>query len=118
MKIIFDTNFLMDSVKFKIDIFSELSGNELFTLDKVITELKEISKGKSRDALIARLSLDLTKRKGLKILKSKERTADSSLLIYGKEGYAIATQDKVLKDEIKRLGGKVIYIRQKKYVVF
>jgi rRNA-processing protein FCF1 len=39
-------------------------------------------------------------------------------LSYAKKGYVIATQDKILKDKIKKVKGKLAVIRQKKYVVF
>lgn len=108
----------MAVAQFKIDIFSELRGNELFVLDGNITELENLSEGNSRDAIAAKIALDLVKRKDLKVLKSKEKNTDSSLLSYGKQRYAIATQDVILRDKLKKEGGKVIYIRQKKYVVF
>ena len=118
MKIILDTNFLVAVDKFKIDIFSELRGNDLFTLDTVINELKKISHGKGKDSVSAKVALELIKNKGLKILKSKEKETDLSLLSYAKKGYIIATQDKILRDKLKKNRRKIIFIRQKKYVVF
>ena len=118
MKIIPDTNFLISASKFKIDIFSELRGNDLFTLDTVIKELEKISLGKSKDSISAKVALELIKKKGLKVLKSKEKETDLSLLSYAKKGYVIATQDKTLRSKLKKTGKKIIFIRQKKYVVF
>jgi len=118
MKIILDTNFLMAINKFKIDVFSELRGNDLFTLDTVIEELEKISHGKSKDSISAKIALELRKKKGLKVLKSKEKETDLSLLGYAKKGYVIATQDKILKDKLKKNRRRIIFIRQKKYVVF
>ena len=117
MKILLDTNFLVDIVRFKIDI-SELKGNELFVLDSVIEELEDISTGKGKDSVSARLALELVEGKGLKILKSKERQADLSLLEHGKKGYVIATQDLRLKRKLRKIGAKIACIRQKKYVIF
>jgi rRNA-processing protein FCF1 len=116
MKILFDTNFLISSIKFKIDIFLELKGNELFLTEPVMDEMKKIAKKKGRDSTAAKLSLSMAKEKGLKILKSKEKEADLSLLEYGKKGYAVATQDKILRNKLRKAGAKIIYIRQKKYV--
>lgn len=118
MKVILDTNFLVDCVRFKIDIGLELSGNELFVLDSVITEIERIAKRGSKESALAKVALDYVKGKGLKILKSKEKDTDESLLVYSKQGYAIATHDRILKNKIKKGGGKVIYIRQKRYVFF
>jgi rRNA-processing protein FCF1 len=117
MKILLDTNFLVDIVRFKIDIL-ELRGNELFVLDSVIKELEKISEGRGKDSVSARIALELIEGKGLKILKSKERQADLSLLNYSKKGYVIATQDLKLKRKLKRAGAKIVCIRQKKYVIF
>jgi rRNA-processing protein FCF1 len=116
MKILLDTNFLVDIVRFKID-FSELKGNELFVLDSVVEELEKIAEGKGKDSVSARIALELIKGKGLKILKSKERQADLSLLEHAKKGYVIATQDARLKRKLKEVGTKIACIRQKKYVI-
>ena len=117
MKVIFDTNFLIFSINSKIDIFSELKGNDLFILDTIIKELEKISHKKSSDSISAKIALELIKRKDLKILKSKEKETDLSLLSYAKKGYIIATQDSNLRNELKKIGIKFIYIRQKKYVM-
>ncbi|NIM47354.1 MAG: hypothetical protein GTN40_04340 [Candidatus Aenigmarchaeota archaeon] len=118
MKIILDTNFLIDCIRFRIDLKSELRGNELFVLDSIIFEIEKITERKTKESSIAKLALDYIKRKHLKILKLKEKNTDLSLLNYSKRGYAIATHDRVLKNKIKKAGGKVIFIRQKRYVVF
>ncbi len=117
MKILLDTNFLVDVIRFKIDLFTELRGDELFILDTVLEELGRVSKGKSNDAFSAKFSLKMVRTKGLKVLKSKEKEADLSLIEYAKNGYAIATQDLKLKKKLKKIGAKIIYIRQKKYLV-
>ena len=116
MKILLDTNFLVDVIRFKIGL-SELKGDDLFVLDSVVEELKDITAGSGKDSVSARLALELIEGKGLKILKSKERQADLSLLEYGKNGYVIATQDLVLKRKLKVVGAKIACIRQKKYVI-
>jgi rRNA-processing protein FCF1 len=115
MKIILDTNFLIDCIRFKIDIKSEFRGNELFIVDSIILEIEKIAKRKTKEASLAKIALDIIN--DLKVLKSKQDETDDSLIEYSKEGYVIATQDRDLKSKIKKLGGKVIYIRQKKYVV-
>ncbi len=118
MRIILDTNFLIDCIRFKIDLKSEFIGNELFILNSIIFEIEKITKRKTKESALAKLALHYIKRKHLKILKPKEKNTDLSLLNYSKRGYIIATHDRVLKNKIKKAGGKVIFIRQKKYVVF
>ena len=118
MKIILDTNFLIDCIRFKIDVKSELAGNELFVLDSIVFEIEKITKRRTKESSLAKLALDYIKRKDLKTFKSKEKNTDMSLLNYSKKGYVIATHDRVLKNKIKKIGKKVIFIRQKRYVVF
>ncbi len=117
MKIILDTNFLMAVAQMKINIFSQLRGHKLYTANTIVMELRRLSKGRSKDARAARLALELIKAKHLKVLKSKQRSADRSLILYAKRDYIIATQDKILQKKIKDEGGKIIYIRQRKYVI-
>lgn len=109
MKTILDTNILIYAAKYKIDI-KEL--DDVYTLDKVISELEKLSEGKSKLALSARIALKIAK--GLKILHTKENV-DKALVTYAKKGYAIATQDRAVRDKIKALNRKSIYLRQKKY---
>ena len=116
MKIILDTNFLVDCVRFKIDMLKELAGNEIYTIESVFQELHKIAERNTKDAQIAKISLKIASE--LEVLPSKERETDDSMLVYSKEGYVIATQDSVLKGRIKDAGGKFVYIRQRKYFVF
>ncbi len=115
MKIIIDTNVFIYAAESKIDLFAQLKANEIFTTTAVITELKKLSKGRSRKAENAKLALALIEQKGLKILHTKEKP-DKSLLEYGKKGYAVATHDRILAKQLKINGCKTIYIRQKKYM--
>jgi len=116
MKIILDTNFLIDCIRFKIDIKSELAGNDLFVLDSVIFEIGKIAKRGTKESSLAKLALEFIAKNNLKLLETGKKDADESLLAYSKD-YAIATHDRVLKNKLKKLGAKLIYIRQKKYVV-
>ncbi|MFQ6020903.1 MAG: PIN domain-containing protein [Candidatus Aenigmatarchaeota archaeon] len=115
MKIILDANFLVDAVRYKVDIFDQLKGNKLYVLDSIIFELEKITERRTKESTLARIALELIKRKA-KIIKTNKKTADPFLIKYSKKGYAIATHDKVLKNKLKKIGAKVIYIRQKKYV--
>jgi len=121
MKIFLDTNFLMVPVKFGVDIFSELDRiiderYELITVEPVVEELKKISEGKGKDAKAAKVGLELIKRKKIKVMKTKEKSADKSLIELS-EGNAVATLDVELKKKLMKIGRKVIYLRAKKYLV-
>jgi len=117
MKVILDTNFLIDCLRFKVDLKSELSGNELFVLDSVIFEIGKIMRGGTKESSLAKLVLELVAKNNFKVLVTGKKNVDESLLDYSKQGYAIATHDKILKNKLKKADAKIIYIRQKKYLV-
>ncbi|NIO44234.1 MAG: hypothetical protein GTN36_01605 [Candidatus Aenigmarchaeota archaeon] len=117
MKIILDTNFLIDCIRFKIDLKSELRGDKLFVLDSVVFEIEKVMERGTKESTLAKLALDFINRNKIKVLKSKEKNTDEALVSYSKKGYVIATHDKVLKNKLKKTNAKLIYIRQKKYLV-
>jgi rRNA-processing protein FCF1 len=112
MKIILDTNFLMDVLRFKIDIRCELAGNELFMLKSEIFELRQIKERGSKDSKLAGVALEFSK--SVKMLEPIQAKVDDSLVSYSKVGYAIATHDRKLKEKLK--GSRIIYVRQKRYL--
>jgi rRNA-processing protein FCF1 len=117
MKIILDTNFLIDCIRFNINIKSELVGNELFVLDLEKFEMEKIIERGTKESKLAKTALEFVNKNKIKILESGEKDVDESLIKYSKEGYVIATHDRVLKNKLKKSVSKIIFIRQKKYLV-
>ena len=115
MKIVMDTSFLVTSMKFKVDFFTELMEHELFVIDKVLEELQKIAESKGKDGIAARVALEFIKKRGIDVLEADAET-DDALILYGKRGYAVATQDIKLKRRLKNEKIKLIYVKQKKYV--
>lgn len=110
-RILLDTNFLVDMVRFRVDL-NEIENileepYELSTLDLVIDELKKI---KSKDAKVA---LELIKLKGIKVLKSKKTDVDDAIVALADKSTIVATNDIELR---KRLKTKTIYLRARKYL--
>lgn len=121
MRILLDTNFLMDVIKFKVDL--ETVGNLLLeqykfaTLDKVLAELKPLSQKSSKTAGYAKISLQLIKNYNFEVLKSKQKSVDEELLSLSKSpDIIIATNDRMLRKSLKKLGKKTIYLRSKKHL--
>jgi rRNA-processing protein FCF1 len=106
---------LVTAMKFKVDFFSALKGNRLFVLEKAMEELENIAKGRGKDATAAKVALYLIRSKKLEVLEA-DLDVDDALLLYGKRGYRVATQDVRLKRRLKKENIKLIYLRQKKYV--
>ncbi|HIH33761.1 MAG TPA: hypothetical protein HA282_05205 [Nanoarchaeota archaeon] len=141
--IILDTNFLVYSAKYKIDIERECErlldeGFELIVSLPVITELKVLQKeAELKDREAAALALELVKR--FKIVKTGAKRADDACLelalfpsseslgytARGREHGAgraevekvLATMDKALRKRFKKgKKGRFLVIKQKKYL--
>ncbi|MBU1205024.1 MAG: hypothetical protein KKA61_04270 [Nanoarchaeota archaeon] len=127
-KIIIDTNFLVSMVRFKVDLFSELQRICDFKymvciVKGIINELEKLAEtGKPKDKIAAMISLELIKKKKIKIIKTppkNKRVKNVDLLILNlikKGNFIVATQDKELKREIRKKGVPIIALRQKKYL--
>ena len=108
--VILDTDFLIHSLKFRISIKEELSRVCDFpfvagVLDKTLEELQ----GKPLEKL-AKAYIE----KELTIFKTScDKPADDLLLF--QTGAVIATDDKELKERLKKANFPIISIRQKKY---
>jgi len=107
-KVILDTNFLLTAIKFKIDIFSQLQEYDIYILDKTLKELEN-----KKDEKLAK---ELIKKYNVKIIKTdSDKYVDDLLLEFN--DYIIATQDKALKEKLKKAKISTISLRQKKYLV-
>ncbi|MBU4501874.1 MAG: twitching motility protein PilT [Nanoarchaeota archaeon] len=120
-KIVLDTNFLLAIGQFHIDIFSELERicdfpYNIYVLNKTIDELNKIKNDsrKKVDRESAKLALQLMEGR-VEILEEEGEYVDDILVRISDKDTIIATQDKELK---KRLKGRLITIKQKKYLDF
>jgi uncharacterized protein len=127
-QVILDTNFLLIPGEKGVDVFSEIDRilsepYELCVLDKTLAELEKIvaNSAKKKEGFNAKLGIVLLKQKNLKILTSfSEEYADKAIVEYAEknpEGVVVATQDKGLRDKLKRIPVRVIQLRQEKYLV-
>lgn len=115
MKVILDTDFLVNCMKFKIDIDTEL--RKILTVkyvicvvDKTIDELEGLDNGYSKMAL---KWLDMKNVE--EVSTAKNKVADDLILELNDE-VMVATQDKEFKRRLKEKGVKTIIIRQEKYL--
>ena len=126
-KVILDTNFLFIPGDIGVDVFSEIERimrepYELCVMDSTIKELENliITTAKQKQGLNAKLGLILIKQKNLKTINgSSNNYADASILEYAAknpEKTIIATQDKDLKQKLKKIPVRIITLRQKKYL--
>ena len=110
--ILIDTNFLVEIIKNRINLFSELErvcdfNFEVKVLNKTLLELEKINLKESKTAL------SLIKKK-IKVIKTEsDKIVDDILLEIADENTVVATQDKLLKQKLKQKSIKTLIIRQK-----
>jgi rRNA-processing protein FCF1 len=118
-KIILDTNFLTIPYQFNIDIFEEIDriieeNYEVMTLDGVVRELKALMKAKGKNAVAAKLGLELIKKKNIKIINTKEKNVDITIVAISDKDTIVATNDRNLRKKLKNKNIKTLYLRSKK----
>ena len=117
MKILLDTNFIIDLCRFRIDLLDvhDLVSEpvELHVLNKTIDELESVSK-KSKHGKYAKLSLELVKSSRIKIL---DVAGDVDKNLFELSGsFLIATNDRKLRQKLRQKGMKTIYLRARKHL--
>jgi len=126
MKILLDTNFILNCAKQKIDFVSLT--NELFDEEiewviplEVEKELELISKRKgekTEDKKSAEISLEITKDfdKIVLIGDNSIENVDTGIVEYAKQnkGIVVATLDKILKEKLQKYPVKILTIRNLK----
>ncbi len=110
--IVLDTNIILDSIKFKVDLFEELARicnfqYEVAILDKTLKELENKPNSK--------LALQLIKDK-VKIIPTQYGYVDN-LLINLDNKHIVATNDQELKKRLRKQNKSIITLRQKKYLI-
>ncbi|HLC55032.1 MAG TPA: hypothetical protein VJJ75_00705 [Candidatus Nanoarchaeia archaeon] len=110
LKIILDTDFLLNCLRWKIDINKEITRIldeqfEICILSNTLEELKGKKDEKLANAFIQRLAI---------ISTGNEGKFDKAILSY--PGSYVATQDKDLKEKLKKANFGIITIRQKSHL--
>ncbi len=127
MKLLIDTSFLINGVKFNIDIFDKRNYGafypEFIILKSVINELQRLLKDKElslKQRTIIKTGLAIIKQKNLKIDNSfNSEYADNDLIAFAEKNpdSVIATTDKALLKRAKHKNIKTASIKQKSMIV-
>ena len=117
--IAFDTNMLLNIERFHVDIFREareMFGRVEFIVPaEVVREMDGLAKeGKKleKEARIAKMAME---RNGAKVVDFRQKNADLALLNMAPKAI-IGTNDKELKDSVRELNGRVLILRQRKFL--
>jgi len=118
MRALLDTNFLIDIIRFKVDLeeLTDLIGKpEIATLSSVKRELTRISQGKTKVGGYAKASLEFIEKNDVRIIPSNGRP-DTAMPKLASEFTIIATNDTELRKRLKILGRRTIYLKAKKHL--
>ena len=122
-KLLIDTNFLLVPVRFKVDIFTESQEAvndlvEFYVSSRVLDEI-QILKDRSKRSFVRDLNLAERLVENCHIIEDSSTTkVDQSLIdLARKEGMLLGTTDAELRQKARKVGVKVVYLRQKSHLV-
>lgn len=109
-RILLDTNFLVAPFQHSFDIFDEIDRlyplHKLYTLDDAVEEAKSIEGGK-----YGPLAEKLIERKDIEVLETEGEGEVDDLIVDVSDEFAVATNDKELKERLLDRGREVVIIR-------
>ena len=122
-RILVDTNFLLIPVRFKVDIFTGSSDavndlTEFYVSSMVLDEIQRL-KEKAKPSFVKELSLAETFAGQCTLIEdpSDGEVDDSLVSLASREGMVLGTIDSELRQKARAAGVKVIYLRQRNYLV-
>lgn len=98
--------------------FQDIEGGvEFFVSSEVLREIKSIANRRTRVGRLALIALKLIDERKIKVVQSLKKTVDEDLVALAKtKGFIVATNDKNLKERLKRENVRVICLRNKKKI--
>ncbi len=119
-KVAVDTNMLMAINQFGIDFFNEVKremGNVEFIVPKQVNmELDGLAKEGKKNLSSVKIAKELMEKENVEVVVTSVKGTDDALVELAGKGAIIATNDIELKARIKEIGGKIIFLRQKKFL--
>jgi hypothetical protein len=117
MLVLLDSNFLLLTFQFRIDIFAEIEAllatkPRYAVPEQVLLELEHLSKGRGKLAKFARSAITLAKQR-CEVVSVDASNADEALEKLAGRGTIICTNDKVLKEKVRKRGSAVIFLRER-----
>jgi rRNA-processing protein FCF1 len=107
-------------LRYKVDfsIFDNLEEKaDLFISSETLRELKSVANRKTKEGRLALMALKLIESQKIKVVQSLKKVVDEDLLALAKkEGFIVATNDKDLKEKLKKENVRIAYLRNKKKI--
>ncbi|MCR4369315.1 MAG: hypothetical protein NUV67_05415 [archaeon] len=118
-KVALDTNILLAIVRNKVDVFAQckqMFGRVDFLVpQQVVSEMEMLAKKNKAIRKEVNIAMELMEKNNAQIVENSAKNADLALLELAKVA-AVATNDKELKASVKELNGKVLHLRQGKFL--
>ena len=116
-----DANMLLSIEQFKVDVLSQiklLEGKVKFVIPfQVWKELQSLKKrGKTLEKRV-KIAEQLIKKRKVKRVRVTAENADKALVKLAEKGAIVATNDKALKKEIKKVNGIIMFLRKRSFIV-
>lgn len=118
MRVVLDTNFIIDMFRFKIDLeemYDLQPEISLCTTAQVMSEVRSIAGRSTRDAKFAKIALQFLE-KHASVIEVDAKGADESLLKISETETIVATNDSALRKKLRESGVKTIYLRARKHL--
>ena len=121
MKIVLDTSFILTCLKEKIDFLDAEEFGEMILPFQVLKEIKKMLEKKGKEEILANLALQIIEKnkEKFKFIELNSNYVDGGILKYIEnnkdEKFVVATIDKGLKRNLKKMA-KLLIIRAKKKI--
>ena len=116
-----DTNMLLSIEQFKVDALGQmkdLEGKVSFVLPfQVWKELQGLRKESKTLERRVKIAEEVVKKRKVKKVRVQAENADKALVKLAEKGAIIATNDRELKKEVKKVNGSIMFLRQKRFIV-
>jgi rRNA-processing protein FCF1 len=116
-----DTNMLLSIEQFKVDALGQmkaLEGKASFVLPyQVWHELQGLKKQSKTLERRAKIAEEVVRKRKVKKVRVLAANADKALVKLAEKGAIVATNDRELKKEVKKVNGSIMFLRQKRFIV-
>ncbi len=120
MRAVLDTSFLLMHLQERVDVFTELKlmlGEvELVVPQQVLEELERLAERGGKMRMLARSALEVA-RKRCRVVRVKAKSADEAVEMLAGRDTIICTNDKVLKERVRKKGSPVVFRRARSRLV-
>jgi len=121
VKVALDTNMLLAAEQFKVRLIEEIESKlpkaRIVIPNQVITELEKLAGRSKKLEKQVKIARQIIKNWEVKQVEVKASNADKALLTLAKQGFIIATNDRELRKKVKKVFGKCLILRKKKYLI-